>query len=92
MFHRARRGESCHSYSRSYRPIRIARQELGRNWRLKRLADEPPLSTVGKIKSAMRLTALNAPAFRLGLNRGQALAEARAIYPLLEAIEADPAS
>lgn len=40
----------------------------------------------------MRLTALNAPAFRLGLNRGQALAEARAIYPLLEAIEADPAA
>jgi protein ImuB len=38
----------------------------------------------------MRLVALNAPAFRLGLTRGQALAEARAIYPLLEAVEADP--
>ncbi len=38
----------------------------------------------------MRLVALNAPAFRLGLTRGQALAEARAIYPLLEAVEVDP--
>jgi protein ImuB len=34
--------------------------------------------------------ALNAPAFRLGLSRGQALAEARAIDPLLEAVDADP--
>lgn len=37
----------------------------------------------------MRLIALNAPAFRLGLTRGQALAEARAIYPLLDAMEID---
>lgn len=40
----------------------------------------------------MRLVALNEPAFRLGLTRGQALAEARAIYPLLEAVEAEPAA
>ncbi len=40
----------------------------------------------------MRLTALNAPAFRLGLSRGQALAEARAIFPMLEAVEADPSA
>jgi protein ImuB len=71
---------------------RIVRRTLGRDWRSKRPADEPPLATVAKIKSAMRLTALNAPAFRLGLSRGQSLAEARAIHPLLEAVEADPAA
>lgn len=68
---------------------RIARQALGRNWRSDKRAEQP-LATVAKIKSAMRLVALNAPAFHLGLSRGQALAEARAIHPLLEAVEADP--
>lgn len=38
----------------------------------------------------MRLIALNQPAFRLGFQRGQALAEARAILPSLEAIETEP--
>lgn len=70
---------------------RIARLSLGRNWRSGKPAEQP-LAVVAKIKSAMRLTALNAAAFRLGLIRGQALAEARAIYPPLEAVEADPAA
>ncbi len=61
----------------------------GRNWRSEEQA-ERPLAIVAKEKSALRLMALNAPAFRLGLSRGQALAEARAIYPLLEAVDADP--
>jgi protein ImuB len=68
---------------------RIGRQALGRDWRSEKRA-EAPLATVAKEKSALRLMALNAPAFRLGLSRGQALAEARAIYPLLEAVDADP--
>lgn len=38
----------------------------------------------------MRLVALNEPAFQLGFVRDQALAEARAIHPSLEAIQADP--
>ena len=72
---------------------RIARLALGRNWRSKKPANAgEPLVIVAKIKSAMRLAALNEPAFRLGLTRGQALAEARAIYPILEAVEIDPAA
>ncbi len=38
----------------------------------------------------MRLVALNETAFRVGLSRGQAPAEARAIYPMLEVVEEDP--
>ena len=67
---------------------RIARQKFGRDWRSKKRAEDP-LAIVAKEKSALRLAALNAPAFRLGLSRGQALAEARAIYPLLEAVDVD---
>jgi protein ImuB len=64
---------------------------MGRDWRSAKRA-EPPLAIVAKLKSAMRLVALNAPAFRLGLSRGQALAEARAIHPMLEAVDADAAA
>lgn len=64
---------------------------MGRQWRTKRRAEaERPLAVIAKIKSAMRLTALNEPAFRVGLSQGQALAEARAIFPMLEVVETDP--
>ena len=68
---------------------RIARQGMGRSWRLDKQAEQP-LAIVAKLKSAMRLVALNAAGFGLGLSRGQALAEARAIYPMLEVVETDP--
>ncbi len=72
---------------------RITRLRQGRSWRCGRPAEpEAPLAVVAKVKSAVRLLALNAPAFRLGLTRGQALAEALAIHPALDAVEADPAA
>ncbi|MGD9738751.1 MAG: DNA polymerase Y family protein [Bauldia sp.] len=70
---------------------RIERLRKGRSWRSERPAEgEAPLVIIDKIKSAMRLVALNAPAFRFGFQRGQALAEARAILPSLEALEVEP--
>jgi protein ImuB len=42
------------------------------------------------MKSALRLVALDATAERLGLHRGQALADARAMIPTLDAAEANP--
>jgi protein ImuB len=45
---------------------------------------------VAPIKSALRLTALNDAAARLGLKTGMALADARAMYPRLDVADADP--
>jgi protein ImuB len=42
------------------------------------------------IKSALRLTAVNAVASALGLKPGMALADARAMHPRLNAVDADP--
>src|SRR5215211_4737818 len=48
------------------------------------------LVVVAPIKSALRLTALNDAAARLGLKTGMALADARAMYPRLDVKDADP--
>ena len=48
------------------------------------------LVVVAPIKSALRLTALNDAAARLGLKPGMALADARAMYPRLAVADADP--
>ena len=42
------------------------------------------------IKTALRLTAVNAVASALGLKPGMALADARAMHPRLKAVDADP--
>jgi len=53
-------------------------------------AESSPLVLVAPVQSALRLTAMNAVAARLGLNLGMALADARAMYPRLEVADADP--
>ena len=50
----------------------------------------PPLAVVAKIKSALRIVALDESAERLGLTRGQALADARAMIPALGVADDDP--
>jgi len=55
-------------------------------------AGDHPLVVVAKVKSALRLVALDEAAERLGLRRGQALADARAMIPGLDAVDADPAA
>lgn len=52
----------------------------------------PPLVVVAKIKSAMRLVALDEEAVRLGLEPGQPLADARAMIPSLDAVDEDKAA
>ena len=50
----------------------------------------PPLAVVAKIKNALRIVALDESAERLGLTRGQALADARAMIPALGVADDDP--
>jgi protein ImuB len=52
----------------------------------------PPLAVAAKVKGALRLAALDETAERLGLVRGQPLADARAMIPALEAVEEDGSS
>src|SRR5581483_210630 len=53
------------------------RQTRGRSWRCAALPDgEAPFALIGKVKSAMRLLALDEEAERLGLQRGMTLADA----------------
>jgi len=51
---------------------------------------EHPLVVVAPVKSALRVTAMNAAAARLGLKAGMALADARAMHPRLVVADADP--
>jgi protein ImuB len=53
---------------------------------------DAPLAVVAKIKSALRLVALNEAAERLRLSPGQALADARAMIPALNTIDEDSAA
>src|SRR5690348_3901617 len=68
---------------------RFHRQQLGRGWRSARPRDASPLAVVAKIKSALRLVALDETAERVGLSVGQALADARAMIPSLQALDED---
>ena len=52
----------------------------------------PPLAIVARVKNALRLVALDATAERLGLTRGMALADARAMIPALAVADDDPAA
>ena len=52
----------------------------------------PPLVVAAKIKSAMRIVALDEAAVRLGLEPGQPLADARAMIPSLDAVDEDTAA
>jgi protein ImuB len=56
------------------------------------LLADVPLVVVAPIKSALRLTAVNAISARLGLKAGMSLADARAMYPSLHVQDANPAA
>ena len=56
------------------------------------ISPEAPLVVVARVKSALRLVALDETAVRLGLVRGQPLADARAMIPSLDAVEDDTAA
>jgi protein ImuB len=67
---------------------RIHRRKLGRSWR-SATPPEAPLVIVAKVRNALRLTALDEQAERLGMRPDQALADARAMIPTLATIEED---
>ena len=69
------------------RPAGAARSDLSPPGR-----GVPPLAVVAKIKSALRIAALNESAEHLGLTRGMALADARAMIPMLGVADDDPAA
>jgi protein ImuB len=79
-------------FAKSYLSVWLARLSTDR---LRSAApDDAPdacaLVVVAPIKSALRLTAVNDAAARLGLKAGMALADARAMHPRLAVADADP--
>ncbi|QWW67731.1 DNA polymerase Y family protein [Rhizobium sp. WYJ-E13] len=71
---------------------RIARKRWGLSWRSKGRPEASPIVCSGKLNNAMRLTALDEFAEKLGLRKEQGVAEARAMYPALDVVEEDPAA
>ncbi len=51
---------------------------------------QAPLVVAQQVKSALQVAAMNDAAARLGLRAGMALADAKAMYPALTVVDADP--
>jgi protein ImuB len=68
---------------------RIARKLWGPSWRSNGRPDHPPILCAGRRDNAMRLTALDEVSEKLGLKRGQGLAEARAMFPKIDVTDED---
>ena len=82
---------SAPSSRRSYLSVWLRRLATDR---IARTAGAPPetapLAIVQPVKNALALVAVNDAAARLGLKAGMALADARAMYPMLAVADADP--
>lgn len=59
------------------------------SWRSKGRPEHPPIVCAGRRDNALRLTALDEVAEASGLQRGQALAEVRAMYPKVDVCDED---
>ncbi|MGD0190450.1 MAG: DNA polymerase Y family protein [Rhizomicrobium sp.] len=68
---------------------RLSTDRLQRQWARKGVIDNRPLVLILKAENAMRLSAVDATAARLGLHPGMALADARAMIPELAVHDAD---
>src|SRR5215468_3761534 len=81
-----------HMYSSRRRYLSVWLRRLTTDRMMRSLPDlaDAPLVVTSEVKSALRLTALNDAAARLGLKPGMALVDARAMYPGLTAQDADP--
>ena len=71
---------------------RIWRQRLGRAWRTVPAERRPPLAVSRPEGGAWRIAALDEQAEACRLKRGMGLADARAMNPGLDIVEADPAA
>lgn len=59
------------------------------SWRSTGRPDHPPIVCAGRHGNAIRLTGLDEAAEALGLKRGQGLAEARAMFPMIDVMDED---
>jgi len=69
---------------------RIMRQRLGRSWRFSRPAMTPPLVISHRENNTQRIAALDEQAERIRLKPGMGIADARAMHPAIDIVEADP--
>ena len=69
---------------------RLLRQRLGRSWRSLPRQGRPPLVVSRQESNTQRIAALDEQASRLKLKPGMGIADARAMYPAIEVVEADP--
>jgi protein ImuB len=71
-------------------PERIWRQRLGRSWRSRVDQATPPMVLSHRDSNTQRIASLDARAEALKLKPGLGIADARARYPAIEIVEADP--
>ena len=69
---------------------RIFRQRLGRSWRSNPSTNPQPLILSHREDNTQRVAALDERAEALRLKRGMGIADARAMYPGVEVVEAEP--
>lgn len=67
----------------------LSTDRLKRRWKASGRLDKRPLVVADKIDNALRLTAVDAEAARLGLYAGKALADVRAMIPGLVVMRAN---
>jgi protein ImuB len=71
-------------------PERIWRQRLGRSWRSKRRHEAAPLVVSRHEDNTQRIAALDEQAEALRLKPGMGIADARAMHPAIDVVEAEP--
>lgn len=69
---------------------RILRQRFGRSWRSRMPPAAAPLAVSHREGNTQRIAALDARASALRLKAGMGVADARAMYPSIEVVEAEP--
>ena len=69
---------------------RILRQRLGRSWRSVQTPLQPPLVLSQRESNTQRIAALDERAEGLKLKPGMGMADARAMHPDIDVVEADP--
>ena len=71
-------------------PERIWRQRLGRSWRSRQPQTRLPLVVSHRDNNTQRIAALDEQAEALKLKPGMGIADARAMYPSIDVVEAEP--
>ncbi|HEY1780538.1 MAG TPA: DNA polymerase Y family protein [Roseiarcus sp.] len=77
--------------TRRFLSLWLPRLATDRARRLGGVDERAPLAAIAKIDNAQRLVSIDAQAARLGLSVGLSLPDARARFPALVAVEAEPA-